>query len=81
MLETPELKSRFQFEETEPFILRVMVATIILYDHVHPLGAFVKGMQIFCRILSLIVVFFYCPLLNRIISLKLAKLELPPTHP
>ena len=43
MLDTPELKSRLQFEETELFILRVMVATIILYDHVHPTGAFAKG--------------------------------------
>ncbi len=43
MLEAPDLKSRLRFAETEPFILRVMVATIILYDHVHPTGAFAKG--------------------------------------
>ncbi len=43
MLEMPELKSRLQYEETELFILRVMVAIIILYDHVHPTGAFAKG--------------------------------------
>ena len=35
--------SRLQYEETELFILRVMVAIIILYDHVHPNGAFAKG--------------------------------------
>ena len=43
MLEIPELRSRLQYEETELFILRVMVAIIILYDHVHPTGAFAKG--------------------------------------
>ncbi|TRY61139.1 hypothetical protein TCAL_13862 [Tigriopus californicus] len=43
MLDTPSLKSRLQFESTELFILRVMVASIILYDHVHPSGAFAKG--------------------------------------
>lgn len=43
MLEMPELKSRLRYEETELFILRVMVAIIILYDHVHPTGAFAKG--------------------------------------
>jgi hypothetical protein len=43
MLEMPELRSRLQHEETELFILRVMVAIIILYDHVHPSGAFAKG--------------------------------------
>lgn len=43
MLDTPDLKSRLQFESTELFILRVMVASIILYDHVHPSGAFARG--------------------------------------
>lgn len=46
MLDTPELRSRLQYEETELFILRVMVAIIILYDHVHPTGAFAKGTQV-----------------------------------
>jgi hypothetical protein len=45
MLDTPELRSRIKFEETEAFILRVMTATVILYDHVHPSGAFAKGEQ------------------------------------
>ncbi|KAF0046420.1 hypothetical protein F2P81_000053 [Scophthalmus maximus] len=39
MLETP----RFTSEETVLFCLRVMVGVIILYDHVHPAGAFMKG--------------------------------------
>lgn len=43
MLDIPELKSRIKYEETKLFILRVMVALIILYDHVHPVGAFAKG--------------------------------------
>ena len=42
MLTTPELKSRIRTRETELFILRVMVAIIILYDHVDPIGAFDK---------------------------------------
>lgn len=43
MLENPELIARFRREETQLFILRVMVALIILYDHVHPTGAFAKA--------------------------------------
>ncbi|XP_050714008.1 CYFIP-related Rac1 interactor B-like isoform X2 [Eriocheir sinensis] len=43
MLENPDLIARFRREETQLFILRVMVALIILYDHVHPVGAFVKA--------------------------------------
>ncbi len=43
MLDTPELRSRIKFEETEAFILRVMTAAVILYDHVHPSGAFVRS--------------------------------------
>ncbi len=46
MLDIPELKSRIQHEETELFILRVMVAIVILYDHVHPTGAFAKGNEL-----------------------------------
>ncbi|UYV77888.1 FAM49B [Cordylochernes scorpioides] len=38
-----EFCSRFQNEETLLFVLRVMVGVIILYDHVHPVGAFVKS--------------------------------------
>uniref|UniRef100_A0A3Q2WSW6 Family with sequence similarity 49 member Ba n=1 Tax=Haplochromis burtoni TaxID=8153 RepID=A0A3Q2WSW6_HAPBU len=46
MLDTPEYRSRFASEETVLFCLRVMVGVIILYDHVHPAGAFVKTSNI-----------------------------------
>lgn len=46
MLETPEYRSRFSSEETVLFCLRVMVGVIILYDHVHPHGAFIKTSNI-----------------------------------
>ncbi|XP_063885066.1 CYFIP-related Rac1 interactor B-like [Scylla paramamosain] len=46
MLENPELIARFRREETHLFILRVMVALIILYDHVHPTGAFARASTI-----------------------------------
>lgn len=42
MIESPVLASRFQSVDTKLFCLRVMVGVIILYDHVHPAGAFVK---------------------------------------
>ena len=37
-----EYSSRFECEDTAVFCLRVMVGVIILYDHVHPVGAFAK---------------------------------------
>lgn len=43
MLDMPDLKARITNEKTELFILRVMVGIVILYDHVHPNGAFEKG--------------------------------------
>uniref|UniRef100_A0A663EWC9 CYFIP related Rac1 interactor A n=1 Tax=Aquila chrysaetos chrysaetos TaxID=223781 RepID=A0A663EWC9_AQUCH len=46
MLETPEYRSRFTSEETLMFCMRVMVGVIILYDHVHPVGAFSKTSKI-----------------------------------
>uniref|UniRef100_A0A8C9S3Z6 CYFIP related Rac1 interactor B n=1 Tax=Scleropages formosus TaxID=113540 RepID=A0A8C9S3Z6_SCLFO len=46
MLETPEYRNRFASEETAPFCLRVMVGVIILYDYVHPVGAFAKSSKI-----------------------------------
>ena len=46
MLDTPELRNRIQQQETQQFILRVMVALVILYDHIHPTGAFAKGNSI-----------------------------------
>ena len=41
--------SRFQNEGTGLFVLRVMVGVIILYDHVHPIGAFAKTTHIDVR--------------------------------
>ena len=41
-----EFCSRFRNEETILFVLRVMVGLIILYDHVHPVGAFAKSAHI-----------------------------------
>ncbi|TSK82133.1 Protein FAM49B [Bagarius yarrelli] len=46
MLDTPEYRSRFASEDTVLFCLRVMVGVIILYDYVHPAGAFVKSSKI-----------------------------------
>ncbi|CAJ0931053.1 unnamed protein product [Ranitomeya imitator] len=53
MLETPEYRSRFTNEETVSFCLRVMVGVIILYDHVHPVGAFAKMSKIDVCLFSL----------------------------
>ncbi|CAL1544339.1 unnamed protein product [Lymnaea stagnalis] len=41
MIDNPEYKQRIK-EDTRLFCLRVMVGVIILYDHVHPVGAFAK---------------------------------------
>lgn len=41
-----EYRSRFTSEETVSFCLRVMVGVIILYDYVHPVGAFAKSSKI-----------------------------------
>jgi hypothetical protein len=46
MLETPGLIQRYRREETQSFVLRVMVGLVILYDHVHPVGAFVKAADV-----------------------------------
>lgn len=45
-----EYRSRFTSEEAVLFCLRVMVGVIILYDHVHPAGAFVKTSNIDVRL-------------------------------
>jgi len=42
MIETPEYHSRFAEPETLFFCQRVMVAAVIVYDHVHAVGAFSK---------------------------------------
>lgn len=44
-----EYRSRFTSEETLMFCMRVMVGVIILYDHVHPVGAFCKTSKIDVR--------------------------------
>ncbi|XP_065062160.1 CYFIP-related Rac1 interactor B-like [Rhopilema esculentum] len=49
MIENPAIACRFQNEETKFFCLRVMVGVIILYDHVHPVGAFAKNAAIDMR--------------------------------
>ena len=41
-----EYSSRFELEDTVLFCLRVMVGVIILYDHIHPVGAFAKTTNI-----------------------------------
>lgn len=41
-----EYSSRFSSEDTVLFCMRVMVGVIILYDHVHPNGAFNKSSKI-----------------------------------
>ncbi|KAK2164120.1 hypothetical protein LSH36_68g03023 [Paralvinella palmiformis] len=46
MIENPNYRSKFHSEETVMFCLRVMVGVIILYDHVHPVGAFAKSSTI-----------------------------------
>jgi len=46
MIEDPGLTARFQKRATILFVLRVMVGAIILYDHVHPVGAFYKRSNI-----------------------------------
>lgn len=46
MIENPEFLQRFHNEQTCMFVLRVMVGLIILYDHVHPIGAFAKNSHV-----------------------------------
>ncbi|XP_026481772.1 protein FAM49B-like, partial [Ctenocephalides felis] len=43
MLENPKLVAQFEREETHLLVLRVMVGLVILYDHVHPQGAFTRN--------------------------------------
>lgn len=46
MIENQSLAHKFQNEHTKLFVLSVMVGVIILYDHVHVHGAFVKNSDI-----------------------------------
>ncbi|EDQ90006.1 uncharacterized protein MONBRDRAFT_35147 [Monosiga brevicollis MX1] len=45
MIESPDIYSRFEKPDTVTFCQRVMVGAIILYDHVHLVGAFSKKNQ------------------------------------
>lgn len=49
MVENAEIYKRFENDETKLFVLSVMVGVIILYDHVHPVGAFSKTSAIDMR--------------------------------
>ncbi|XP_065184093.1 CYFIP-related Rac1 interactor B-like [Sycon ciliatum] len=49
MIENPEYRQRLSSEDSTLFCLRVMVATIILYDFTNPNGAFSKKSQIDVR--------------------------------
>jgi len=42
MVENPEYSSRFESQDTLIVCQRVMVGCIILYDQIHPVGAFSK---------------------------------------
>lgn len=44
-----EYRCRFTNTDTMLFCMRVMVGVIILYDHVHPVGAFAKTSKIDVR--------------------------------
>ncbi|XP_053682944.1 CYFIP-related Rac1 interactor B [Sabethes cyaneus] len=46
MLENPKLLAQIEREETHLLLLRVMVGLVILYDHVHPVGAFARGAHV-----------------------------------
>lgn len=50
-----EYRSRFTNTETLLFCMRVMVGVIILYDHVHPVGAFAKTSKIDVSDISLFI--------------------------
>lgn len=58
-----DLIARFMREETYLFVLRVMVGLVILYDHVHPVGAFQKSSNVDVSIIdklpSLLLEFLY----------------------
>lgn len=41
-----KLVGQFEHEETYHLVLRVMVGLVILYDHVHPVGAFARGAHV-----------------------------------
>lgn len=69
-----DLIARFIREETHLFVLRVMVGLVILYDHVHPVGAFGKSsnmdvrLVVFCLDVLLFVKSTICYLGERLCS-------------
>lgn len=69
-----EYRSRFSSEATVSFCLRVMVGVIILYDYVHPVGAFAKSSKIDVSKLYLQkgFSFFFIPVDVRIVQLNIA---------
>ena len=52
-VDNPEFSAKYTNPQTPIFCLRVMVGMIILYDHIHPQGAFVKGGPIQVKIACL----------------------------
>ena len=52
MLDNQELRSKMKNITTEPFIVRVVVGLVILYDHVDPKGVFVKSKNIINQVFS-----------------------------
>lgn len=42
MVENPQMSCRFKNQETKKICLRLIVGVIVIYDHVHPNGAFRK---------------------------------------
>ena len=52
MLDNQELRSKMKNITTEPFIVRVVVGLVILYDHVDPKGVFVKSKSIINQVFS-----------------------------
>ena len=62
MLDNQELRSKMKNITTEPFIVRVVVGLVILYDHVDPKGVFVKSKNIInqvcfsCALISILQV-------------------------
>jgi len=49
MVDSPDAAARFKSKDTIMFCLRVMVGVIILFDHIHPTGAFNKKATIDIR--------------------------------
>lgn len=70
-----EYRSRFSSEATVSFCLRVMVGVIILYDYVHPVGAFAKSSKIDVSKLYLQKGSFFIPVDVRIVQVNIEILS------